>query len=579
MPNKIEDLKGFDRAALDAALAEAIASQKVLAALSDDELTDEKLHELESVIEFVAAAKGEVAERDAADAARAERIAAARAAADEPVDEPVEEPEAETPEDEPIDEVVVPDDASEIVEEELVTASGKSVVARVATKAPAAVMTTTVEPEAQGATIIASANVPDFTPGQELADFGDVAQAFAARTRGFSQPSASAPRVSKAVRGKEVMGTDGNIYRISDSAAQYGVARIQRAENEFSTGIDDSVSDQLDVLNAAAKESRLPGGSLVAAGGWCAPSETLYGPFCSMETIDGILSIPEVSIRRGGINFTKGPDYATLAATWGFLQTEAQAEAGTEKVCYEIACPPFTDVRLDAIGFCVTNGILTNVGYPELTRRVLEIGATAHAHKVNGQVISRIATFAGAAINYTEVGGTVTDLLGAIETSAEVIRYKYALAIGATVEVVLPAWARVVARQDYANRNGNIDISPTDAEVTTWFTKRNLAVQWVYDWQPLATNTAASQALPTTVNALLYPAGSFVKGTSPVINLDTIYDSVGLSTNTYTAAFFEEGLLVANVCAGALQVAIALNTKGASGFPSIGAGEGVTFGA
>jgi hypothetical protein len=328
----------------------------------------------------------------------------------------------------------------------------------------------------------------------------------------------------------------------------------------------------MDVILAAAAESRLPGGSLVAAGGWCAPSETIYGPFCSLEVIDGILSVPEVSISRGGINFTKGPDYGTLAATWGFLQTEAQAEAGTVKVCYEVECPPFTDVRLDAIGFCITNGVLTNVGYPELTRRVIEIGAVAHAHKVNAQVIGRISTAIGAAINYTELGGTVTDLLGSLELAAEVIRYKYSLAIGATIEVVLPAWARLVARQDYANRNGNTDLSPTDAEVTAWFTKRGLAVQWVYDYQPLPTSGATvGQALPAVVEALLYPAGSFVKGTSPVIDLDTIYDSVGLSTNTYTAAFFEEGLLVANTCAGGLKVSIALNTEGASGYPAIGA--------
>lgn len=577
MPKNIADLKDLDREALSAALTEAIASQKELAALSDEDLSDDKLAELESTIEYVAAAKAEVAERDTAEQARVDRIAAARAASveEEPVTEETNETEVAVTEDQ--DEVVVPDDASELIEEELVTASG-SVVARAAAKAPAAPEKPVIESVTPGAVILAAANVPDFTPGQELGDFGDIAEAFAARTRGFSRPS-GARKVSRTAKGTQVMGTDGNVYGISDSAAQYGIARIQRPENEFTTGLDDSVADQLDVLMAAAKESRLPGGSLVAAGGWCAPSETLYGPFCSLETIDGILSIPEVTISRGGINFTKGPDYATLAATWGFLQTEAQAEAGTAKVCYEIECPPFTDIRLDAIGFCVTNGILTNVGYPELTRRVLEIGAVAHAHKVNSQVIGRIATAAGAAINYTEIGGTVTDLLGSVELSAEVIRYKYSLAIGATVEVVLPAWARVVARQDYANRNGNIDISPTDAEVTAWFTKRNLAVQWVYDWQPLGTNTAASQALPATVNALLYPAGSFIKGTTPVINLDTIYDSVGLSTNTYTAAFFEEGLLVANTCAGALQVAIALNTKGSSGFPAIGAGSGVTFAA
>lgn len=557
MPKKIEDLKGLDRAGLDAALAEAIASQKELAALADDELTDEKLTELESAIEFVTAARAEVSERDAADQARADRIAAARAAADEPEAEaePVAEPEAEQPEEEV--EVVVPDDASEIIEEELVTASGKSVVARAAAKAPAVHMPEPEPEEGARATILAAANVPDFTSGQELVDFEDVARAFAARTRGFSKPTGSRKAVSKNAKGTKVMATDGNVYRISDQAAQYGIARIQKPENEFSTGLDDSVADQLDILNAASKESRLSGGSLVAAGGWCAPSETIYGPFCAWETVSGILSIPEVSIRRGGINFTKGPDYGTLAATWGFLQTEAQAEAGTEKVCYEIECPPFSEVRLDAIGFCVTNGILTNVGYPELTRRVLEIGATAHAHKVNAQVISRISTAIGTAINYAEVGSVSADILDGISLQATRLRYVYALAPTQTLEVVVPVWAKEIFRSDLSRRTGVDLLAVTDAQINSYFAVRNLAIQFVYDYQPLTTtNTGTWTSWPDTLEILIYPAGAFVKGTADVISLDTIYDSVGLSTNTYTAAFFEEGLLVANMCGSGVKVSI-----------------------
>lgn len=560
MPKNIADLKGLDREALEAVLAEALEEQKALAALSDDDLTDDRLDELEQVIEYVAAARAEVVERDAADQARIDRVNAARAAAEEvPVEDAAEEESEASAEDE-IHEVVIPDDASELTKEkELVTASGSRVVAKTAPKAPAVHIQQEPEAVAPRATIIAAANVPEFTSGQELDDFEAVSQAFASRTRGFSRPSGNAGRkaVSKSAKGAPVMGADGGVYRLSDSASQFGIARIQKAENEFSTGLDDSVADQLAVLNAASKESRLSGGSLVAAGGWCAPSETLYGPFCAWETVSGILSIPEVSITRGGINFTKGPDYGTLAATWGFLQTETQAEAGTEKTCYEIACPPFSEVRLDAIGFCITNGILTNVGYPELTRRVLEIGATAHAHKVNAQVISRIQTALGTAINYAEVGSVSADILDGISLQATRLRYQYALAPEHTLEVVVPVWAKEIFRSDLSRRTGVDLLAVSDAQINSYFAVRNLAVQFVYDYQPLSTtNTGTWTSWPDTLEIMIYPAGAFVKGTSPVINLDTIYDSVGLSTNTYTAAFFEEGLLVANMCGTGVKVSI-----------------------
>ena len=53
--------------------------------------------------------------------------------------------------------------------------------------------------------------------------------------------------------------------------------------------------------------------------------------------------------------------------------------------------------------------------------------------------------------------------------------------------------------------------------------------------------------------------------------------TVPVFTNTYTAAFFEEGMAVANVGGAAVKVSVALNVKGSSGFPAVGAGSGVTI--
>ena len=174
-----------------------------------------------------------------------------------------------------------------------------------------------------------------------------------------------------------------------------------------------------------------------------------------------------------------------------------------------------------------------------------------------------------------EIGGQVADVLDAINLQATVIRYQYALDPNASLEVVLPVWGKEVLRSDISRRNGGVTqgdaLAVTDAQIQSWFAARKLAVQWVYDYQPLTT-TGSATAWPTTLEALIYPAGAFVKGTTDVIDLDTVYDSTGLSTNTYTAAFFEEGLLVANTCGGGRKVQIALDGgKGATGYQTIGA--------
>lgn len=122
---------------------------------------------------------------------------------------------------------------------------------------------------------------------------------------------------------------------------------------------------------------------------------------------------------------------------------------------------------------------------------------------------------------------------------------------------MVPVWAKEIFRSDLSRRTGVDLLAVSDAQINSYFAVRNLAVQFVYDYQPLSTtNTGTWTSWPDTLEIMIYPAGAFVKGTSPVINLDTIYDSVGLSTNTYTAAFFEEGLLVANMCGTGVKVSI-----------------------
>jgi hypothetical protein len=140
------------------------------------------------------------------------------------------------------------------------------------------------------------------------------------------------------------------IYRMSKNAQKHGVAVIKRAEREFSVDREMGLEQQMEIILAASKESNLSGG-LLAAGGWCAPSETTYA-LGGYETAAGLIDVPEVTARRGGISFTKGPDFMTVYgdADSGFIQTETEAEAGTTKPCYALECPPFTEVRLDAVG-------------------------------------------------------------------------------------------------------------------------------------------------------------------------------------------------------------------------------------
>lgn len=393
--------------------------------------------------------------------------------------------------------------------------------------------------------ITAAADVPDFATGQSLDGMEQVGEALVSRMRAFGVPSG-----------------DGQ----TENLQHYGVAKFRMDFDEDLT-IKPHADDDLRVLNHAANEQRLEGKSLVAAGGWCAPSETLYD-LCTSETLDGILSVPEVNVARGGIRFTKGPDFSTIYSSVGFLQTEAQAIAGTTKTCFEVPCPAFTDVRLDAIGLCIKAPILTNAAYPELVQRWLSGSMIAHAHKVNASVISRMATAAGTALAVSDFGSTGQSTLANLELVADRLRQKFKMGLTETMEVVVPFWVKGAIRNDFALRTGRDIDAVTDAMVQAEFAARYLSVSYVYDWQELPDYTV-TEGYPATFEALIYPAGTFVKGTTDVITLNAVYDAASLATNIYTALFFEQGLLVANVCNDAHRVTIPVCGAGRTGIANV----------
>jgi hypothetical protein len=60
----------------------------------------------------------------------------------------------------------------------------------------------------------------------------------------------------------------------------------------------------------------------------------------------------------------------------------------------------------------------------------------------------------------------------------------------------------------------------------------------------------------------MYPAGTWVKGSIDVINVDAVYDSTGLLSNTFTALFIEEGILAVQRCTHTCAVSIPVCVSG-----------------
>lgn len=478
---------------------------------------------------------------------QAARSAAAVAAAAEPIVEPIVEPAVEP--------VVEPEAVVEPIVEPVADLNEPAAVAAAAATStfnragangarpdqPAALHTPTSR------TITAAADVPNLAHGTKFNYLEDMAVALAERFEGYVPPSGSGV---------------GHDWR------NQAFARIQKhiPADHF---VPANASDEKfwEVVAAVTDTSALPGGNLVAAGGWCSPSETAYD-LCEGESLDGIMSLPEMGLGRGGLKYTMGPDWVDIFGNGYGVQTEAQAIAGTAKVPFEIPCTTFVETRLDALYQFVKVPILTEAAYPELVKRWMRGLVVSYAHKKNARHIALVEAALGAALVVNDYGSTAASLANGIllvvDTQRTIRRWKMTQA----VELKLPFWVKGAVKADLGLRTGRPTSAVSDAEINGIFASAHVAVEWLYDWagQDLVEGAVA---YPATFKGLLYKAGTFVAGTNDVIKLDTVYDAASLAGNIYTALFMEEGDAVMRMCPGGKLITFASCVSGKTGAATI----------
>lgn len=535
-----ESLKDFSANAIQGFIEQATAEYNTLKANVDpNTIDDDQLDRLKALRQFAMVdAPAEISGR--------ERRAAEFAALDTQPEEPTtEEPEPEA-----------------------VTASAEVLVGEIDTTAPrikdlAKVVEQPKVPTYERprySTLVAAAGVPYAEAGSELPTMLDLAKAFESRTAGFASMGSSAmgpQHYPVAVLRRDYP------EEFSLQGDETDFAKLQRVVDE--TRLPGGNLLESAKLRRAEIEAQSPGKALVAAAGWCAPSETDYD-ICLQITTDGLLDVPEVQARRGGIRHNTGIEFDSIfgSGTGFFNLTEAQVASGTSKTCLEIPCPSFTDTRLGVTGLCLTGNILANRGYPEFTAAFTRGALAASAHQINREQISAMVldstavTLTGTAPWATD-GSTVSQVLSAVELAIVDIKYRLRLQQSATLEVVLPFWILAQMRADWIRRNGGNYaemLCLADSAISSAFNCRGARVQFVYDWQDAFSNvpgTGAGADTPitnfnTSLQFLVYPAGTWVRAVSDVITLNSVYDSTKLATNQVTHLFTETGWAMVRMC-------------------------------
>ena len=562
-----ESFDGLEYAAVESILTDANGRFDALSAEYADTMTDEQVATLGALVEGIEALSTELSARDADKSNRA--ATAAELATRVQALRTRDTEEVVVVEDVDGEEVVVEneddkDDENDESAAQTIVASG----ARGEVRIPMSnVRRSAVAPKASpakpGMTSVAtsSGEGTGFAVGEGL-DFLGIGRAIDRKLSGYNGGQFASARNAGLVKRE-----------------QHSIVAFSRNFGKELT-IDSTDRDHVDkVMAHAVNENRLVGKDgktgLIASGGWCAPSETLYD-LLELETRSGLLSLPEIGISRGGIQFTTGPSFQELfAAITGFAFTEQDdidgkyqpGEGGNvvgPKPCFKIDCPDFEDVRLDVAGLCLTAGLLQSRGYPEVIARTVRGALIAHEHRMNALLIQKLVS-GSTAVSMGNQAGTAAPVLDSVEKQVVHYRASHRLSETATLEAVFPMWARGAFRSDLSRRLGVDMLSVTDAQIDGWLRERGVAPQFVYNWQDVAATAASAFTVwPATMSFLLYSAGTWVRGSSPIITLDTIYDSTLLANNDFTALFTEEGWLVAKRGFDSRVVTVGITADGAT---------------
>lgn len=385
--------------------------------------------------------------------------------------------------------------------------------------------------------LLASADIAGFTSGGEIHNMSELVAAMQMRAR--SLPDSRA------------FSAGGDWTRVP----RYPVAHMKR---EFKHMLDLSATpEQAWALMQDAANPQ----SLLAAGGWCSPSEIRYD-FYNIAEMGGELDLPTTGISRGGMRWPTSPSFGDLADStglWHWNETQDVAAAtGTaqsgSKTCARVPCAAFSEARLEFEGICITAGNLTTDAWPEQIANFMRLVEVAHARRVNAWVINNLVS-QSTAVSICPTGiGAALPLLDSVELMVQDLRAKYGMNDNAIFECKMPSWVMGLIRADLARWAGiepDKSFNISDAMIGAWFTLRGINLQLVQDWQVRTSGlfgySSVIETWPTSFTYLIYPAGTFVRGNGLSLDFGVIRDSTLNATNDYTAAWSEESFLVAKI--------------------------------
>ena len=309
--------------------------------------------------------------------------------------------------------------------------------------------------------VTAAGGSPQFNQGQPLNSTADLALAMTDQLRAMSAGR----------------GAIGDKVYVAHVQHQYPEDRVLRAK--------DWVGNFSKIENVVGEQA------MVAAGGLCAPLQTLY----DVQVIGSVArpikgALAAFQVDRGGIQFRPNSSAATALTTGsgrgvGTWTTDQDASSsGDTKGCYIVDCPAIQEAEIQAIYLCLEFSNITARFDPETTAANVRQGMIAHARLAENELLRQLQA-TSKIVSAPRVIGAVRDILVNIDKMSAYYRNRHRIDTDVSLTSIMPAWVLYLMRADLARQMASADwadaLGVTDAMIENWFRQRGVNPVWHLD--------------------------------------------------------------------------------------------------
>lgn len=246
-------------------------------------------------------------------------------------------------------------------------------------------------------------------------------------------------------------GVYGNRVRVARIAAEYPSDRV------LSEMDGDTVEGKIEAVVAAGQDPAAWSESIVASGGWCAPTDVDYG----LAQISGTArpvrdSLPAFQATRGGLRVATPPTLADIVTSLDASDPDAAVSVwdndtdvdpdGATKGVQIIDCPEFTEYLTAAIVKRLRFGNFGARAFPENVSVYNDLALAAHARVAETRMLDQIKA-GSTAVTVGQSFGAARDIIEAIKRAAAAYRSRHR-APNVVLRAMVPRWITTLGDVD-----------------------------------------------------------------------------------------------------------------------------------